>query len=83
LQISSTKITINSINHHKVIQDVLKISISLQSQSFDQPSQARTAATRCLEIRDRSITATVSQLLKNEVGLNPKKQGLTRISLPI
>jgi hypothetical protein len=29
------------------------------------------------------ITATISQLLEDEVGLNPKKQGLTGVSLPI
>ena len=50
LQISSTKNRIDFNNHHKVIQGVLKLSIWLQSHSFDQPSKASTAAPRCLEI---------------------------------
>jgi hypothetical protein len=50
LQISSTKNKIDFNNHHKVIQDDLENIDMAQSQSFDQPSQARTAATRFLEI---------------------------------
>ena len=42
-----------------------------------------TSAPHCLEIGDREITTAISQLLEDEVGLNPQEHGLTGVSLTI
>jgi hypothetical protein len=47
----------------------------------DERSQARTTAVGNLKIRDGTISTAISQLLEDEVGLNPEQQGLTGVSL--